>query len=295
MNRAVGVIALTIGTAWLLAGVGSVVSSFEASSMIAEMQAEELVALEKRTEESVTRLEERRAETEKKEDERVDAAQVDVDERRRAVEEAAAPHRQTVEEKQAAIEEAVAAGNARKQRRAEASHARAKKRLESAVRRPTAKLERAETKLTAAKERRDERLKAIDEQIAQVRADRDASLASMKEAAENHEGPSILKPILGAALGVMLLGLGLVLFALKRGPKTFEVAEVVEEEAVVSASEATFPMATEVVRPKEAIAASESPTIGSQIPPVPAATDVTTPDDPVIPTPRVEARSPSVL
>lgn len=294
MKRALGFIVATLGTAWLLAGTGAVVSGFSAQERLEDFRNEEIASLEARTKAQVADFEDKRKDVEAKGQARIEEARGKVETLQSALQGVQDKHAPIIEAKESELASATESGRGRSIARAEASLARAIKRRDAALRRPQAKLQKAQAALEDTEASTAERVAAVDTQIAATRESMQTELTQIQKTETSDAGPSVLLPVLAALLGGLLMGVGIALVATGRSPARQFVSEGRVKAAAVDAED-DAPLVTLASMPRVTAsmlkAEDDEPQPTLDVPPpkpsIPEGTDATKPEEPTLAEPRV--------
>lgn len=208
MIRGASISILVLGTAWLLAGLGAVVSNSESGKSYEAEVAEANKMAADAGDEMIAEAKKAHDEIAQDELERIEGLQARLDDKQAKFDEASKRFDEPIAEKLAAKEEAEADGNARLMQKLDKQITRLESRRDSALRRPAAARDAAAEKVKAAKEARAEALAEAKAAIAQAQKSKTEQIASTKKDLES------LKPETGVAGPSIatLLGLGLLAF-----------------------------------------------------------------------------------
>ncbi len=208
MIRGASISILTLGTAWLLAGLGAVLSNSDAGKQHEIEVAEAIEMTSKMSNEMIEEAKKGHDELAQDALEQIEKLEARLAEKQKKVDEVSLRYDEPLAEKLAKKEDAVGEDNTRLVGRLEKQIARLESRRDSALRRPNAARDKAADAVKEAKTERDEALAEAKAEIAAVQKRKTEQLASTTKEME------ALKPetgVLGPAVAT-ILGLGLLAF-----------------------------------------------------------------------------------
>jgi hypothetical protein len=219
MNRGLGTISILIGTAWLVAGVGSAIDRGRTRDLELRMREERTKEITEVAEKAIEAATKKKAAVAKKEDDRVKAAEEKLEAAQAQVDAALGKLSERIAELTAERAEAAADGDTRDVRKIDVALARLEKQQEALVKKPMAQREAAAEDVETAKKRRDEALARTDEAIAAAEKERVEQLEQITSATSSLPQPSPLRAAIACLIGMIFLGLGAMTMVLAKPAK----------------------------------------------------------------------------
>lgn len=224
MIRGISMSIGALGVAWTLAGLGAISTHIQSGAMAETQKAEAIAQATEMGDAAIERAESAKTRAVEKHEEKIAKSQQklqDAQDALTAVEEKFAPQLKEMEQEKLAAEES---NNGRQLKRIESSIARLTRQRDSAARRPQAKVASAEEAVGAAQKRSAEATAKADEAISEANAAKTESIAAAtSEATSISPRGGIVGPILGAVIGLALLGMGIMFGMRGAAPKKFVV------------------------------------------------------------------------